>query len=505
MARFSAGNPKDFRCHGVGVEVYLHIMMYFSRPHFAITLIASVLCGCTVGPDFLRPSLSSDSGYGGRIKYISDQTIIQGRDIPADWWALFQSPALDKLVRQAIEANPSLHVAQAALKAAHENTLAQGGADYPNVQTGLTVAKKRTPTSSLAPDTADNSPIYTLVRPQLSVSYMLDIWGFNKRTIEALQAQEETQRYQVEATYLTLTSSLVATAIQEASLRGQIEATQQMIHIDQDSLDILRRQQTIGQIAAVDVLAQEAALAQLQQTLMPLENQLSVARNQLTALLGRFPSQEIVDTFTLDDLHLPKDLPLSLPSKLVEQRPDILMAEATMRSASAQVGVALANRLPTFTINGDIGSAATHLAGAPGLFSAGTGFWSLGGNIAATLFDGFSLEHRQKAAEYGLEQTAAQYKGVVITAFQNVSDALNILNNDARALKSAEAADAATAENLSVTRRQLELGAVSTLALLAAQQTQLQAKVSLVQARANRLSDTVTLYQALGGGWWNRS
>lgn len=469
-------------------------------------LVGILLSGCAVGPDFSRPSLSDEAGYGRSQKsgtVDSDQSILQGRDIPGDWWSLFQSPALDKLVRQAIEANPNLAAAQAALKVAHENTLAQAGVSYPTVQAGINVTRSRTATGSLSPATADNSPIYTLYSPQLSVSYMLDIWGLNKRTLESIQAQEDAQRYQVEATYITLTSNLVAAVIQEASLRGQIDAINEMIRIDQASLDISQRQQTLGQIAAVDVLAQEAALAQVQQSLPPLENQLSVARNQITALLGRFPSQEPSESFTLDDLHLPQDLPLSLPSKLVEQRPDILAAEAGLRASSALVGVAIANRLPNFTINGDIGSAATHLIGAPGLFSAGTGFWSLGGNLAATLFDGFSLEHRQKAAEFGLEQTADQYRSTVISAFQNVSDALNLLTSDAKSLRAAQAADAATAENLNVTRKQLELGAVSTLALLAAQQTQLQAKVSLVQARASRLADSVTLYQALGGGWWN--
>ena len=476
---------------------------------FAFSLVvATAVGGCTVGPDFARPALPDDASFGPAqsARAIDErQTIAAGRDIPADWWRLFQSPALDKLVRQAIEANPNLQSAQAALKVAHENTLAQGGASYPVLSASFNATRSQTPTGSLSPATADNSPIYTLYTPQLSVSYMLDIWGLNRRNLESLQAQEDGQRFQVEAAYLTLTSSLVATAIQEASLRGQIDAIHEIIRIVQESLDILSRQQSLGQIAAVDVLAQQAALAQIQQTLPPLENQLAIARDQMTALMGRFPSQEPGETFTLDDLHLPADLPLSLPSQLIEQRPDILAAETAMRSASALIGVSIANRLPNFTITGDIGSAATHIAGSPGLFSAGTGFWSIGGNIAATLFDGFSLEHRQKAAEYGLEQTAAQYRGTVIAAFQSVADALHILTNDARALKAAEAADAATAENLGVTRRQLELGAVSTLALLSAQQTQLQAKVSLVQARASRLTDTVTLYQALGGGWWNRS
>ena len=469
----------------------------------------AVLCGvfaagCTVGPDYRRPALD-DPDYGTQQALDDAQRIVSGRDIPAEWWALFQSPALDSLVRQAFAANPNVAAARAALKAARENTLAQGGAYYPSVDAGLGASRQQTPTATLTPAAANNAATYSLITPQLSVSYTLDIWGQNQRAIEGLRAQEDFQRYQVEAAYLTLTSSIVVTAIQEASLRAQIDATREMIALDRDSLDILRRQNALGQIAEADVLAQQAALAQVEQTLTPLENQLSTARGQLTALLGRLPSQEPAERFSLDDLHLPSELPLTLPSHLVEQRPDVLAAEAVMRNASAQIGVAFANRLPKFTLSADVGSAASGLTGAAGLFSAGTGFWSLGGDIAATLFDGFTLEHRQRAAEFGLEQTAAQYKGTVITAFQNVADALHILANDARGLKAAEAADAATSENLRVTRRQLELGAIATLSLLSAQQTQLQTRISLVQARASRLTDSVMLVQALGGGWWNRS
>jgi NodT family efflux transporter outer membrane factor (OMF) lipoprotein len=477
--------------------------------HFSLVVaLATGLSGCAVGPDFVRPPLDDGAGFGRNQKSQAlddQQSISLGRDIPADWWSLFQSPALDKLVRQAIDANPTLAAAKASLKAAHENTLATVGGYYPTLGAEANATRSRTPTSSLSPATADNSALYTLYTPQLTISYMLDIWGLNRRSVEQVQAQEDNQHYQLEAAYLTLTSSIVATAIEEASLRGQIDATHQIIGLVSESLDILHKQQSLGQIAEVDVLAQEAALAQIEQTLPPLENQLSIARNQITALIGQFPANQPDETFTLDSIHLPSDLPLSLPSRLVEQRPDILAAEAAMQATSAQVGIALANRLPNITLSGNIGSAATHLSGAAGLFTPGTGFWTLGGNMAATLFDGFTLEHRQRAAEYGLEQTAAQYKATVIAAFQNVSDSLNALSNDARALQATQRADRATNENLKVTRRQLELGAVSTLALLSAQQTQLQARVALVQAVALRLTDTVNLYQSLGGGWWNNT
>jgi len=323
----------------------------------------------------------------------------------------------------------------------------------------------------------------------------------NRRTVESLEAQTDAQRFQWEATYLTLTSNVVAAAIQEASLRGQIAATEEIITIETDLLAVLHRQNALGQIAEADVLAQDTALAQAQQALPPLQKQLAQQRNLLAALTGSLPDRQPTETFELSSLQLPTELPLSLPSKLVEQRPDIRAAEAALQAASAGIGIAIANRLPNITLSAAIGSSPAQLGK---MFESGFGFWSIGGGLVEPLFDGFTLLHRERAARAAYDEAAALYRGTVITAFQNVADSLRALQSDADALQAAARAERSASQSLAITRKQLELGQISYLGLLTAEQAELQARTSLVQAQASRFADTAVLFQALGGGWWNR-
>jgi NodT family efflux transporter outer membrane factor (OMF) lipoprotein len=470
------------------------------------------LAGCTMGPDFQKPELPADAGYAPLPEKTTEaatengqaQTYVEAKDIPDQWWALFQSPSLDAMVRQAVAGNPDIEAARAAVKVAHENATAQLGAYYPTLGAGASATRARTALGALSSTAATQSPVYNLYSVQVAASYMPDLWGLNSRTVESLRAQEENQHFQYQSAFLSLTSSVVVTAITEAALRGQIDGTQEIIRLERESLAVLNRKFELGDSAKVDVLAQEVALAQAEATLPPLKKQLDVARDQLTVLLGKFPNQQPSETFTLDAIHLPLELPVSLPSRLVEKRPDVGAASANLHAATAQVGIAIANRLPNITLSANMGSIAPYVSGAQGLFTPGMGFWSLSGDLAATLFDGFTLEHRQRAAEAGVEQAAAQYRSVVLAAFQNVADSLSALHHDADALAAAVAAEKAAAETLEITRHQLELGAIPYLTLVSAQQTELQARITLVQAEAGRLADTAALFQSLGGGWWNR-
>jgi NodT family efflux transporter outer membrane factor (OMF) lipoprotein len=330
------------------------------------------------------------------------------------------------------------------------------------------------------------------------VSFTPDIWGGNLRAVENLDAVAEQQLFQLDAAYLALTSNVVTAAIQEASLRGQIAATKRIIGIERDLLDILKRQFSFGQAAQADVLAQDAALAQAEQLLPPLEKQLAQQRDLLTSLAGQLSADEIVQKFDLAHLKLPTNLPVSLPSRLVDQRPDVRAAEANMHSASAQVGVAIAARLPNIVLSANGGSAAYNL---PQSFAAGTGFYTIGAAATAPIFDGFTLYNKQKAAEAALDQAEAQYRATVITAFQNVADALRALQTDTRAVQAAVRAETAAKASLDIVQTQLNAGQVNQLAVLNAQQTYLTAAVVRVQTDANRLSDTAALFMALGGGW----
>jgi NodT family efflux transporter outer membrane factor (OMF) lipoprotein len=322
------------------------------------------------------------------------------------------------------------------------------------------------------------------------------VFGANRRAVESLAAQAEASRFQLDATYLTLTANVVTTAIQEAGLRAQIAGTEHVLALERESLAVLKRELELGAVAEADVYAQDAALAQLEGTLPPLYKQLHQARDQLAVLTGRLPADFKAHDIALDRLVLPADLPLGVPSQLVERRPDVRAAEAQLHAATAQVGVAIANLLPQVTITGDIGSTATMLSQ---LFRPGTGFWSIGANATQTLFEGGTLIHRKRAADAALDQAAAQYRSAVLTAFQNVADALHALETDADALNAASRAEEAAQKSLGVAHRQLELGSVSYLALISSEQTYQQAVVSLAQARANRYSDTAALFQALGG------
>lgn len=476
-----------------------------------IIAAAAALAGCAVGPDFLRPSPPEVKGYtpeplaaavpSADVHGGEAQRFVQGLDIPGQWWALFHSEPLNALIEQSLKTNPNLQAAQAALRVTQENVAAQEGAYFPSIAGNFSPSRQKNPTGSLAPTASSGNPIFSLYTAQVSVSYVPDVFGLNRRTVESLQAQADQQRFQLEATYLTLTSNVVAAAVQEASLRAQIAATEEIIKLETELLDLLRRQNALGQVAEAEVVAQDAALATAEATLPPLEKQLAQQRDLLAALAGRFPSDEPTQRFELATLQLPQELPVSLPSTLVEQRPDIRSAEETLHAASAQIGVAIANRLPNLTLTAADGSSATVISQ---LFTPGNGFWSVAGSLTQPIFEGGTLLHRERAARAAYDQAAAEYRGTVITAFQNVADTLRALQSDAKALKAAVRAEHAAAQSLEITRRQLQLGSINYLALLTAQQVYLQAVINLAQAQANRYADTAALFQSLGGGWWNR-
>jgi NodT family efflux transporter outer membrane factor (OMF) lipoprotein len=478
----------------------------------ALLATAALNAGCMVGPDFRRPAAPNINGYAkdplptqtasASVTGGEAQRFVQGQDIPGQWWKLFHSRALNVLIEQALKANPDLQVAQASLRLAMENVYAQLGFYYPTVQANFSPSRQRNAVDVIAPTLTSGDAIFNLYTAQVNVSYMLDAFGGNRRQVESLKAQAESQRFQLEATYLTLTSNVVVAAVQEASLREQLAATQKVIEIESEALTLFRRQYELGAIAMADVVAQEAALAQTQATLLPLRKQLAQQRDLLARLVGRFPSEEPVETFELSTLELPQDLPVSLPSQLVEQRPDIRSAEAQLHAASAQVGVAIANMLPQITLSAGIGSTAVQMSK---LFTSNSEFWNATGSFTQTILAGGTLLHRKRAAVAALDQSAAQYRSTVLTAFQNVADTLRVLEYDADAVRAQAAAERAAAKSLQIAREALALGAISYLSLLNAQMTYEQAVVNLAQAQGNRYADTAALFQALGGGWWNRS
>ncbi|WP_336485709.1 efflux transporter outer membrane subunit [Methylobacterium nigriterrae] len=479
-------------------------------------LLFAALGACAVGPNYLPPADPPATRYtreplanpsaadairttqGGS----ADQSFVSGADIPGQWWTLFRSKALNRLVAEALANNPTLEAAQASLQVARQNVEAQKGTLFPTLTANPQAQVAKAPGLDLqSPLQNQNQFFYSLYTPQVAVSFNPDVFGGNRRQIESLEAQAENQRFQLEAAYLSLTANVVAAAIQEASLRAQIDATKRVIQAQTEVLQLYNKQLSLGQIAGADVVQQQAALSLSQQLLPPLERQLAQQRNLLTALAGRLPSEEVSETFTLAQLHLPTKLPVSLPSRLVQQRPDVKAAEAQVHQASADVGVAVANRLPQFSITANAGASAVKLAQ---LANPSAGFFTVIGAVTQPLFDAGTLYRRQRASEETLAGAQAQYRATVITAFQNVADALRALQSDARAVAAASAAEQATAKSVELIRKQYTAGSVNGAVVLIAQQSYLQALVTQAQARASQYADTAALFQALGGGWWNR-
>ncbi|WP_295537770.1 efflux transporter outer membrane subunit [uncultured Pseudacidovorax sp.] len=469
---------------------------------------AALLAGCAVGPDFHAPAAPAADALAttGLPTQTADapgpagqaQHFALGQAVASRWWTAFGSPGLDALVDGALQASPDLQAAEAALRAAQEGALAQRGGFWPTVDASLASTRQKTAGPLSSPLADGDVTLYTLHTAQLSIGYTPDVFGGLRRQVEAQDAQAEVQRFQREAVYTTLVANVVGTAIQEASLRAQIDATRQLVDLASRLLAAAERQHAAGQIGGADVAAQQSALAQVQATLPPLEKQLAAQRTRLAALTGRLPGDPLPQQFALDGLRLPAELPVSLPSQLVQQRPDVRAAEAQLHAAAAQVGVATAARLPNITLNATLGSSAL---GVSQLLRAGSGFWSVGGTLLQPVFHGGTLLHQQRAAQANYEQAEAQYRSTVLTAFQNTADTLQAIVSDAQTLRATAAAQAAAQKSLDAVQRQRELGAAAQADLVLAQQNLQQALLAAQQARAARLADTVALYQALGGGW----
>jgi NodT family efflux transporter outer membrane factor (OMF) lipoprotein len=485
--------------------------------------------GCAVGPDFKRPAAPENAGFtptplpattasapapGGEAERLAI-----GRDIAFDWWTVFHAPALDSLVKRALLHNPSIEAAQATLRGAQYDVYAQLGYFAPNISAGYSFERQQ-----LAGNESGNAPgiqgngknlsvpqlpaypynepiTYNLHTAQLTVGYTPDVFGSNIRQVEGLRATQRYQKFQLEAAYITLASNIVAAAIQEAETRAQIDAVNDIIRINETGLAILQEQQRVGYAMGIDLAAQEAALAAAREALPPLQKQLEQTRDLIRVLSGNLPNQDVEETFTLAALHLPQELPVSLPSNLIEQRPDIRSAEEQWHNATTAVGVAVAARLPLFNISAAYGGIASEF---DQMFAHGGPFWSV--TLAATqpIFDGFTLYNKERSARAALRVAAAQYRSTVLTAFQNVADTLNAVTTDDKAFAATVAAELAAKKTLELTQEQHRVGFVDYLTLINAEQAYQQALNTRIQAQAVRLGDAASLYQALGGGWWHR-
>ena len=483
-------------------------MITFLRAVLALTL-GTTLAGCMVGPDFRRPEPPAPVRYtetpipdqtaAAPVKGGEAQRFVAGGDLPAQWWKLFNSAPLDQLVRDALAGSPTLTAAQATLSQARENLTAERGALLlPQVDGSLSATRQKITGASFGQPGAPSS-IFSLYNASVNVSYALDAFGGNRRELEGLQALVDFQSFQFEGARLSLTANVVTTAIREAQLRAQLAATQEILAAEQKQVDLIQKQFELGAVARLTVTAQRTQVEQTRALLPPLERDLAKTRHQLAVLSGKLPSEATLPEFDLDVIGLPLDLPVSVPSALTRQRPDVQAAEALLHQASAQIGVATANEYPKINLTGSTGLQSLQLHS---LFG-GPAIWSIGAGLLQPLFHGGELEARRRAAVAAYDQADAQYRQTVLLAFQNVADALRALEADARALKAQADATAFARETLDLTQRQYQLGGTGIIALLIAQQQFQLERLNLVTAQSARYADTAALFQALGGGWWN--
>jgi NodT family efflux transporter outer membrane factor (OMF) lipoprotein len=465
-----------------------------------------MLAGCTKGPRYQAPapptvttytpdpqpvSTVSSSGAAGAAQQIHSTA-----EISAQWWTLFQSPSLDRMVRDALAHSPTVTQAVARLKEAQEEANARTGATkYPSVTANASVVGQQINLAAYGIP-INNPPPFALLNGSVAVSYALDIFGANRRLIEGLNAQAAYQNSELRAARLMLVGNVVSAAIRQAQLHAQIAQTQQMIALQEKTLQITEDRYAAGGTSEYDVQSQRTALAQMKASIPSLQQQVDIVNHQLAALMGKTPAEASVDQIRLEDLHLPEELPVSLPSAIVRQRPDIFAAEALLHQASANVGVATANLYPQITLSASGGAIGTS-------FANGGPVWNAGMSLAQPIFNGGALRAERRKAVAAYDEAGAAYQQTVLQAFQQVADTLRAIEHDAQLLKDrSEAVDHADA-TYRIASQNFGAGGISELSLLDAQRQQLQTVLDRTTSQAARYSDSATLFQALGGGWWN--
>jgi NodT family efflux transporter outer membrane factor (OMF) lipoprotein len=463
------------------------------------------MAGCAVGPDFVRPKPPAVTQY--THEHAPEETASadgqaqkfeMGAKIAGDWWRLFNSPELDAVVRKAIDENRSLQSALARLRQSQENLRAGYGVFFPQIDASFSPTRQEfSPAQFGSPASSSIFNLFTLTG---KVSYVADVFGGQRRTVENLAAQLEYQRQTARAAYLTLVGNVVNTSIAGAAYRAQIDATEQIIGFQKEQLRITQNQAQAGTVPYSNVLAIRAQLAATEATLPPLKKSLVQAQHLLTALVGQTPEQWAPPPFDLANFTLPVELPVSLPSELTRLRPDILAAEAQLHAASANIGVATAAMFPSLTLSGNYGQNSTDIAS---LFSASGSFWSMGANLAAPVFHGGTLWFQRRAAIQAWQASLSDYQQAVTAGFQQTADALRALEFDARTLEAQSEALETAGRTLQLVETNLRAGLVNYLQVLSANNQYQQARLGHVQAQALRLQDTTALFAALGGGWWD--
>ncbi len=489
--------------------------MAISSTPFRIAALcaAAALGGCAVGPDFHVPAAPTGSTYTGPGQPVQTsasgapggpaQRFVETESIEGEWWHAFGSETLNRLVRQALKNSPTLSQARMRLTQAEQDYRAQAGATaLPQIDAkGSATREKVDPAVFGIPNVPEPGP-FTLFSASVNVSYTLDLFGANRRALEGLAAQVDYQQFELEAARLTLAGNVVTTVVRRASLAKQLELTGKILDAQVRQLSITEQRYSLGGVSQVDLLSQRTLLEQTRASVSPLRRQLAQTDHRLAVYLGQEPSALDVDgasgvaAVDLDALTLPVDLPLTLPSALARQRPDIRAAEALLRQASANLGVATANLYPQITLSGSAGTERTNVSD----LLNGLNVWNVGAGLTQPLFHGGELRARRRSAEAAYGAALASYRQTVLQALQEVADVMRALQHDADELQSRYEASRAATESTDIAGHRYALGGISELALLDSEQQTLQTTLDRVKVQSQRYADTAALYQALGSG-----
>jgi len=461
---------------------------------------------CTVGPHYRSPAAPTVSAYtpeplptatasapgiGGAA-----QRLLPGGNVPSHWWTLFRSPELDSLVREALAKSPTVAQAATRLKQAQEEANARTGqTKYPKLSASISAQREQVNLATFGVP-FPSPPPFGLLNGSIAVSYALDVFGGNRRLIESLNAQADYQNWQLYGARLMLAGNVVLAAIRHAQLRAQVDLTRQVLALQEQQLSIVERRVRAGGLPAFNASQQRTLVEQTKALVPPLEQQLDAVNHQLATLIGKSPAEANIGAITFDQLQIPEDLPVSVPSSLVRQRPDIRAAEALMRQASANVGVANAALYPQITLAANAGLIGTS-------FSSGADVWNFGAALAQPIFNGGALHAQKREAVAAYDEAEANYRQVVLLAFEQVADSLTAIEHDARALQARSEAAAQAEATFSTATQRFSAGGISQLSLLDAQRQYLQTALDRTAAIAARYSDSASFFQALGGGWWN--
>jgi NodT family efflux transporter outer membrane factor (OMF) lipoprotein len=465
---------------------------------------ASVLASCAVGPNFHQPKPPDTSGYlhpstdtaPVQAQAQDVQNISQGAELAGEWWQLFHSPQLDAVVRASIAASPTLAAANATLAEAREEVTVARAAFLPSVSAAA--GAQRSGTGAVrAPGTGATANLYSI---GLSTSYSPDLFGGTRRAVEQQQALADYQRNELAAAYLTLTGSVVNEVLIIASTRLQITTSEDLIASDRKNLALTQREFDVGIVTRNDVLTADSQLAADLTQLPSLHKQLDQAYDQLAVLAGRAPSEWQVQPFDIDQFTLPRDIPLSLPARLVRQRPDVLAAETQLHAASAAIGVAVAQEFPDISLSASITRESLRAAD---LFHEFNTLWGIGGSLTQPIFKGGALRAQVRAAGDAFKAEAATYQGVVLEALGQVADDLWALRYDAQILNVDRHSMDVALEALELQQKSYVVGTTNVLNLIAAERSYAQARLAYVGARVQQFTDSASLLTALGGGWWN--